>query len=218
MTAASALPPGVMTAEGVIADKIERPGKDLADEQIRFSIDPTHNWAEFAGPGSAAATESGKGKDGETPKRVALVLTKRSALTTYARTPEGDAVPDPANTAAPTEARSRVTATPTANVTQRVVSPTNFTVLKPGQFVAVQYRKAGGVNEVVAMSLIVRPSSASPAAGAATGAAPTATGRTGNGTGTGVAPAGNAPATPSRVPRVPAVPKGVGGASSTGRG
>ncbi len=224
MTPGSALPPGVMAAEGVIVDKIERPGKDLADEQIRLSIDPAHNWAEFAGPGSVPATDATKGKDdgGETPKRIALVLTKRSALTTFARTPEGEAVPDSANVAAPTEARSRVTSNPTANVPRRIFSPTNFTVLKPGQFVAVQYRKAGGVNEVVAMSLIVRPTQVTPAPGS--GAAPSTTGRTGTaaGTGTGIkagtAPAGSAPATPARVPRVPAVPKGVGGTSSTGRG
>ena len=158
----------MLAAEGVIVDKMMKPGKDLPDEQVRFALDPSRNWAEFNGPGAVApAAAKGDADKGETPKSIELVLTKRSALTTFARTPEGQAVADEANPAAPSESNGRVSTSPAAKRRSRVVSPTNFTVLKPGQFVAVQYRKAGDVNEVVALSVINRPSRVAPATGTA---------------------------------------------------
>lgn len=228
LTPSASLPAGVMTAEGVIVDKIQKPGKDLPDEQIRFSVDPSRNWAEFTAPGSVAPVEEAADAKGETPKRVDLVLTKRSALTTFARTPDGQAVPDQANPTAPSEAFSRTSDAATPNIRRRIVSPTNFTVLRPGQFVAVQYRKAGDVNEVVALSVINRPTQVDPAPGS--GPAPAGTGRAGSGTaGSGTAgpnAGGNGganrgtgkAATPVRVPRVPTTPNTPGGVSSTGRG
>ena len=209
ITQAANLPAGVQAAEGVIVGKVQKPGKDLQDEVVRLSIDPTRNWSAFGGTGAAPATvpAGSERAKGDTEKALDLVLTRRalSSLHTYARTSDGRPVPDALNPNAPDVGRSRSGLTSTTVATPPLVSPMNFTMLKPGQFVAVQYRKSGNLNEVVSMAVIV--TSATPATGTPNN---TVTGGTGTGTvgspaRTNATPGSTTPKAPStgRVPRIP---------------
>lgn len=212
VTQAANLPAGVQAAEGVIVGKVQKPGKDLQDEVVRIAIDPTRNWSAFGGPAGASAAVPTRGEraTGDDDKSLDLVLTRRvlSSLYTYARSPEGRVVADPLNPNAPDVGRSRSGLTPKTASASPMIAPMNFTMLKPGQFVSVQYRKAGGLNEVTSMAVIVTPST--PATGndapAITRPAGTGTGTgTATGTGTGAAPGATTTGVPkgARVPRIP---------------
>ena len=208
VTPAASLPAGVQAAEGVIVGKVQKPGKDLQDEVIRISVDPTRNWSGYTTPGaSAAVPASSERAKGNAGSPLDLVLTRRalSSLYTYARTPDGRPVADALNPNAPDIGRSRSGLTSTTVATPPLVSPMNFTMIKPGQFVAVQYRKAGDLNEVVSMAVIVTPTT--PTTGT-----PNNTVTGGRSTGTPAGATGSAPgaATPKagRVPRIPNVTVG----------
>ncbi len=177
------LPAGTEAAEGLITGDLARPGKDLPGEQIRFTMEPARNWADYAAKSPKSNTDA---KDA--PKPVSVVVTRKTKIYTYARTPAGRIVADGSNPYNPTTTNARSA----ANVRMPMVSMTNFTNLKPEQYVAVQYRTAGNLNEATSVAIIVPASDAAIAAAAAAPAA-----------GSGAA---NNDLPKVRVPRVPATP------------
>jgi len=226
--------PGIMYTEGVVT-KLSKPGKAISGELIRFTLDPSQGWEVYANqrstktvPGrverSAAkprddsksdgdADDSDRSADRDKPKPVDLVITGRTRMVSFARTPEGEDVVGAATQSTPEQTYPR---TGPARNARAGPKETNFTNIKEGSFVAVRYRRAGDRNEVVNLSLIEFPLLA-PGEGPETrptgGTVPPPTPPTTR-PATGVAP-GSAPRTTtdgtapgSRVPRVPNTPTG----------
>ncbi|MBX6313903.1 MAG: hypothetical protein IRY99_13450 [Isosphaeraceae bacterium] len=204
-------------------DKDQAKGADaetIADDKERIAEDQ----ARLAEAKEARAEGNDETK-GTNPRAIDLVLTRNAAdsIFTFARTKDGRNLFGASTLSSPDLVNSRT------GVTKRTITPpavfapstmplrTNFTNIKEGSFVAVQYTKVKGVNNVIALSLIEFPLNepapappASPAAPAPVpGAAPTPQpGAPAPGTPGTVAPrtsrAGEAvPGVPYRVPRVP---------------
>ena len=176
---AAPLPEGSQVAEGLIDGKMKTPGKDLPNEQIRFTLNPSRNWADYTAK-SAAPSASAK----DEAKPIDVVVTRKTHIYTYSRTPDGKIVPDASNPFAPASEAARTA--PNVRVPHYAV--TNFTNLKPEQYVAVQYRTDGDLHVATSVAIIVRASDT--AVADSLKAAP--------------APAGAQPSV--RVPRIPATP------------
>jgi hypothetical protein len=209
-------------AEGVVT-RIKSPGKDLAEERIRFTLDPTQDWESYAVRGpqglpdrsshSSKASRKSKdrnaddekasrdedrdtaeSKDKDNDQAVDLVLTHRAAIYTFARSPEGYELFGVDNPSAPDSKTSR-----SGNTTRPLPAtapgpkPASFANIREGSFVAVRYRKVNGVNEVLSLSIIELPTMTQNATAPGVRA-------------TSAAPAGTAPAAPARVPTVPLTP------------
>jgi len=220
----------VLTAEGVVT-RIDRAGNDVNGELQRFAFDPSQDWTSYISRGAQgvasknadrpktndqikAANEQQHEDSPDSPGLMEMAITKNTYVFTHARTPDGTDHYGMATTSSPDVTSSRTGLTNRAAApTATGPMPTNFTNLKEGSFVAVRYRKAGDVNEVMNLTLIEQPISptatapgASSTGTAAPGTAPAGRGTAPAGTRTG-APAGTT-VRPAQVPTVPLNPVG----------
>jgi len=163
--------------EGVVI-RISKPGKDLPEERVRFTLDPNQDWESYAERGplglpdrstraSRAATakaddaanpDADKSEDPDHSQVINLVLPRRAFIYTFARTPEGydlfgvntPSAPDPQGSRTGNTSRALLTPAPGP-------APASFANIREGSFVAARYRKVGNVNEVLNLSLIELP-------------------------------------------------------------
>ncbi len=168
------LPRGVQVAEGVVT-RIDRAGKNLNGELIRFAFDPSQDWTGYVDRGAIgvpennadrpkttqdekAANEQAHADKPEAPKVLEMVISKRSYIYTYARTPDGIDLYGAQTASSPdsTSSRTGLTRRPASAPTGQPLA-TNFTNIKEGSFVAVRYRRVGDLNEVLNLSLIEFP-------------------------------------------------------------
>jgi hypothetical protein len=210
-TGAPAAPRPVRPGPGLRSVPVDDPnGQDAADVTRRQSAaQPTRRADATPSRDDSAATTDRPADASEQPKEIELVLTRGSKVYTFARDADGTTLYDPANPSAPSQVGAdNVRANP---ITQ-AVQPTNFTNLRDGMFVAVRYRQARGVNEVVGVSLIAKATRNArrlPALAAPTTATPgtraVAPTRTGQGQVPGELP-GEGPARKPIVPKRPIDP------------
>ena len=213
---------GVHTAEGVVT-RIDKPGKTVQSEQIRFAFDPSQDWATYVDRGAMnipedadrpktkgeveKANEQMHADHPDAPKVLEMVVSPRSYLYTYARSAEGMDMYGAATSSSPDRYSSISGATerglPRNGAAEAKPQPTNFTNIKEGSFVAVRYRKVGDVNEVLNLSLIEFPINTRANGETPAGTNPGAIGPLGG-------PKSSTPATPSnvRIPTVPGQPVG----------
>lgn len=214
---------GIHTMEGVVT-RVSAPGTDLPEERLRITLDPSQDWESYVmhGPVGLAHHEGSNARSGanrtqnpppppapapsreETrrseaarPGAIDLVVTHRTFIFTFARSPEGYDLFGVDNPSAPDRQVSRTgqTLRPVAP-TLEGPKPASFANIREGSFVAVRFHKDGNVNDVLNLSLIELPTI--PASRVPVPGAPAAA--------PGAAAPAPAPATvPAQPPRQPAL-------------
>ena len=171
--------PGISQVEGVVT-KLMKPGDDLAEERIRFTLDPAQDWTSYVQYGPEGLPNRGDGVDGgkkiddqvqpaqadraeaeaagdQAPDPIEMVLTRRTHVFTHGRTAEGYDVFGVNTLSSPGVETSRSGATLRPVDAAAAPTPASFTNIKEGSFLAVRYRKRGDVHEVLNVSLIEMP-------------------------------------------------------------
>ena len=148
----------IYTAEGVVT-RIDRPGKALSGELQRFAFDPSQDWFSYASRGAAGAsklTEDRPATDAaikeanarrredapDKPRLMEMTITRQTYVAAMPRTGDGIDLVGAATSAAGQNSAS-------------------FANVKEGSYVCVRYRRGGDVNEVVNLTMINLPTSAS---------------------------------------------------------